>query len=258
MTLTILQRPFFRLLLVVMAPWVLASPARSEEITVAVAANFTGAMAQLATAFEADSGHQVKVSYGSSGRLYAQIINGAPFDVFLSADQEKATALVDAGKAEADSRITYAVGRLILWSPDDSIGDISQHWLATVSIKRLALANPRVAPYGAAAMDVLDNLGLASQYQDRLVMGENISQTYQFVSTGNAQAGFVALSQVFRGGGVQVGTGWIVPESLHAPIRQDAVITHGGMTNPAAKAFVNFLRQDEAKSIIKSFGYGTD
>lgn len=235
-----------------------ATGAHAAEVVVAVAANFTAAMGEIETAFEAQSGHALTVSYGSSGRLYAQIVNGAPFQVFLSADEEKPRQLVDQGLADAATRFTYAVGSLVLWSPDADAGLDDAGALTAGRIDRLAIANPRLAPYGAAAMETLENLGLADAYRDKLVMGENISQAYQFVNTGNTDAGFVALSQVMTDGRLPRGSGWVVPQRLHSPIRQDAVVTRQGQGKPAVTEFMAFLGSDQARQIMQAFGYGAD
>lgn len=231
---------------------------RAEELTIAVASNFTGAMDALISRFETSSGHEVKVSYGSSGRLYAQIINGAPFELFFSADQAKPQRLEQAGHVVPDSRFTYATGALVLWSATPGITLTQGESLQTQAISRLAIANPRLAPYGFAAMQVLQALDLEDVYGDRLVMGENINQAFQFVNTGNAQAGFVALAQVSENGIIQRGSGWIIPDNLYAPIRQDVVLLKKGAGNQAALEFLEFLGSDEAKSIISRFGYNAD
>lgn len=232
------------------------SPLVAEELTIAVASNFVRPMKNLVNDFEASSGHKVSVSYGSSGRLYAQIISGAPFQLFFSADQEKPQALVDAGVAVASSQYTYAVGSLVLWWPDSQ--SHPKDALDAGSLKRIAIANPRLAPYGKAAMQVLESLGLASTYEKQLVMGENINQAYQFVSTGNADAGFIASSQLLREDGSIQGTAWIVPDNLHTPISQDAVITKAGQGSQVAKEFMEYMQSSAARMTITRFGYSTD
>ena len=231
---------------------------RAEELTIAVASNFTRAMDALITDFEAGSGHKVSVSYGSSGRLYAQILNGAPFELFFSADQAKPEALEQAGHSIPDTRFTYATGGLVLWSATPGIALTQGERLRTQAISRLAIANPRLAPYGIAAMQVLQALGMGEEYSNKLVMGENINQAFQFVNTGNAQAGFVALAQVSENGIIQRGSGWIIPDNLYAPIRQDVVLLKKGAGNQAALEFLEFIESDEAKALIKSYGYSTD
>ena len=231
---------------------------RAEELTIAVASNFTRAMDALIIDFEAGSGHKVSVSYGSSGRLYAQILNGAPFELFFSADQAKPERLEQAGHVVPDTRFTYATGGLVLWSADPDLALTDGESLRTQPINRLAIANPSLAPYGFAAMQVLQSLELEGVYSDKLVMGENINQAFQFVNTGNAQVGFVALAQVSENGIIQRGSGWIIPDNLYAPIRQDVVLLKKGAVNQAALEFLEFIASDEAKALIKSYGYSTD
>ena len=228
----------------------------AEEFTIAVAANFNFAMEELVTAFETQSGHKVNVAYGSSGRLYAQIVNGAPYQLFFSADQEKPQALVEEGLAEESNHFTYAVGTLLLWwlESDKDIYEV----LNNGSLERIAIANPRVAPYGKAAMQVLESLGLVEQYENRLVMGENVSQVYQFTATGNTEAGFIALSQISQFDNPLLGTGWIVPPQLHEPIYQDVVLLKNAENNLVAKAFLDFIKGEQAKTIIDRFGYKTE
>ncbi len=237
----------------------LGSPVlRAEELTIAVASNFTRAMDALVSGFETASGHEVRVSYGSSGRLYAQILNGAPFDLFMSADQAKPKAMEQAGHTVAGTRSTYARGGLVLWSANVDLVLTDAANLRNQPIKPLAIANPRLAPYGLAAMQVLQALDLEHEYSDKLVMGENINQTYQFVNTGNAQAGFVGLSQVTVNGTIQQGSGWIIPANLYEPIRQDMVLLKRGSGNLAALEFLEFMKSSEAKATIKTYGYSTD
>ncbi len=244
------------LLLLILA---LCSPVvRAEQLTIAVASNFNGAMDALVSDFESSSEHKVNVSYGSSGRLYAQIVNGAPFQLFFSADQEKPEALEQAGHTVTGTRFTYATGALVLWSADPDFDLAEEKSLLNQQINPLAIANPRLAPYGAAAMQVLQALGLEHEYSNKLVMGENINQAFQFINTGNARAGFVALSQVSENGIIQEGTGWIIPGELYDPIRQDAVLLKRGSGNPAALEFLEFMESDKAKAMIKSYGYSTD
>ncbi|MDP3229258.1 MAG: molybdate ABC transporter substrate-binding protein [Acidovorax sp.] len=229
--------------------------AHADTVSVAVAANFTAPMQKIAAAFEAETGHKAELSFGATGKFYAQITHGAPFQILLSADDTTPARLEREGKAVAHSRLTYAIGTLVLWSAQPGYVDAQGDVLKTGNFKHLALANPRVAPYGAAAMQVMDKLGVAATLQPRLVQGENIAQTFQFVATGNAQLGFVALSQVMTDGKIRSGSGWQVPASLHDPIRQDAVMLSPGKDSAAAAALLTYLRGDKARAIIKSYGY---
>ena len=233
----------------------IVSPVWSATTLVAVAANFTKPMTEIAEAFEKSTGHQAKLSFGSSGKFVAQIENGAPFEVFMAADQENAVKLHTAGLAVADTRFTYALGKLVLWSATPGYVDEQGEVLGTGSFKHLALADPKLAPYGATAVEVLKNMGLQEKLQPLLVQGENISQTHQFVSTGNAELGFVALSQVIENGKIASGSGWIVPERHYTPIRQDAILLTIGEDNPAALALLQFLKGPEASAIILKYGY---
>lgn len=233
----------------------LAQPAWPATTLVAVAANFTKPMTEIAAAFQKATSHEANLSFGSSGKFVAQIDNGAPFEVFLSADQDNAIKLQNAGLAAAGSRFTYALGKLVLWSATPGVVDDQGKVLGKGDFKHLALADPKLAPYGAAAVEVLKNLGLDEKLQPLFVLGENISQTHQFVSTGNAELGFVALSQVFENGAITSGSGWIIPTELYAPIRQDAVLLNKGADNPAATALLQFLKGPEARAIIVKYGY---
>lgn len=229
--------------------------ARAETVSVAVAANFTAPMQKIAAAFEADTGHKATLSFGSTGKFYAQITHGAPFQVLLSADDTTPARLAAEGHALADTRFAYAIGALVLWSAQPGVVDAQGAVLKTGDFRHIALANPRVAPYGAAALQVMDKLGVTSRLQPRFVQGENIAQTFQFVSSGNAQLGFVALSQVMVDGRIDKGSAWQVPAHLHDPIRQDAVLLKAGQGNPAAEALLKYLRGDKARAVIKAYGY---
>jgi molybdate transport system substrate-binding protein len=229
--------------------------AHAGEVQVAVAANFAGPMEKLAAEFGRDTGHKAVVATGATGKFYAQIRNGAPFEVLLAADDETPARLEKEGQAVAGSRFTYAVGRLVLWSANGAYVDASGNVLKTGNFRHLAIANPKTAPYGAAAVSVLERLGLRDRLQPRIVQGENIAQAWQFASTGNAELGFVAQSQVWRDGKFTAGSGWIVPASMHDPIRQDAALLTKGGANPAARALLDYLRSDKAKALIRSFGY---
>lgn len=233
----------------------MTAAAHAGEVQVAVAANFTAPMQRIATAFARDTGHKAVLAFGATGKFYAQIANGAPFEVLLAADDETPARLEKDGLTVPGSRFTYATGRLVLWSAKAGLVDAQGKVLQGTGFAHLAIANPKTAPYGAAAVEVLHKLNLAERLQPKIVQGENIAQAYQFASTGNAELGFVALSQVARDGKFISGSGWIVPASMHGPIRQDAVILARGGANPAAKALAGYLKSDKAKTIIRSFGY---
>lgn len=232
-----------------------AASVLAEEAQVAVAANFTAPMRLIAAAFEKQSGHQALLTFGATGKFYAQITNGAPFDVLLAADAETPVKLEKDGAAVAGSRFTYATGRLVLWSAKGGVVDDKGEVLKKGSFKTIAIAAPKLAPYGAAAVQTMNRLGLAASLEPRLVFGESIGQTFSFVQTGNAELGFVALSQVIDNGKFKSGSGWIVPENLHNPIQQDAVMLARGKDNKAAIALLTYLTTDSAKAVIRSFGY---
>jgi len=228
---------------------------QAAQVNVAVAANFTAPMKEISAQFEKDTGHKAALSFGATGKFYAQIKNGAPFQVLLAADAATPAKLENEGLGVAGTRFTYAIGKLALWSKQPGVVDAKGQVLHTEKFDRLALADPKLAPYGAAAVETLNKLGLIEALTPKVVTGENIAQTYQFVATENAQLGFVALSQVFADGKVTEGSAWIVPAEMHAPIRQDAVLLTAGNGNPAAKALMDFLRGEKAAGIIRSFGY---
>jgi len=238
-----------------LAALLVSANADAGEVQVAVAANFTAPMQRIAAEFEKDSGHKAALMSGATGKFYAQISHGAPFEVFLSADDETPARLETDGLAVAGSRFTYATGRLVLWSPREGYVDDKGEVLKKGDFRHLAIANPRTAPYGAAALQVLGKLGLQPALTPRFVQGENIAQTHSFVVSGNAELGFVALAQVYKDGRLGAGSAWIVPASLHAPIRQDAVLLMKGASNPAAAALLKYLKSDKARAIIRSFGY---
>ena len=233
----------------------LIAPAQAAEVSVAVAANFTAPMQKIAAAFAHDTGHKALLSFGSTGRFYAQVKHGAPFQVLLAADEETPARLERESLAVAGSRFTYAVGRLVLWSPQPGRVDAQGQVLKGDSFRHLAVADPRLAPYGAAAFEVLTRLGLLPALAPRLVQGESIGQAYQFVASGNAELGFVALSQVFADGRLTQGSAWQVPAHLYVPIRQDAVILSQGKDNPAAAALMAYLRSDATRAVLRSFGF---
>ena len=238
-----------------------SEPISGEEVLLAAATNFSRPLGALVEQFEARSGHQVHVSYGSSGQFFAQISNGAPFQLFLSADQDKPARLEAAGLTVAGSRFTYAVGSLVLWSATEmeqqpqKLQESVAARLSQDDFQHLALANPRLAPYGQAAVEVLESLGLVAATRGKWVHGENIAQTYQFVSSGNADLGFVALSQVMTHGAITRGRAWRVPADLHRSIRQDAVLLLSGQECGACREFMQYLQSTEAKQLIRGFGY---
>ncbi|CAM3760533.1 Tungstate/molybdate/chromate-binding protein ModA [Bordetella sputigena] len=229
--------------------------ALAADVQVAVAANFTAPMKAIAAAFQEKTGDTVTAAYGATGQFYAQIRNGAPFEVFLAADDTTPARLEQEKATVPGTRFTYATGALALWSARDGYVDKDGMVLKQGHFAHLSIANPKAAPYGLAAIQTLEKLGLMDALRPRIVEGQNISQAQQFVASGNAELGFVALSQVYKDGKLTSGSAWIVPESLHEPIRQDAVILEKGRDNPAARAFVDFLRGPEAEKIILSFGY---
>jgi molybdate transport system substrate-binding protein len=229
--------------------------ADAESVQVAVAANFTAPMQRIAAAFEQDTGHKAVLSFGATGKFYSQIRNGAPFEVLLAADDETPARMEQEGMIVPKTRFTYAIGRLVLWSAKTGFVDSQGEVLKKGGFAHLALANPRLAPYGAAAMEVMTGLGLAGRLQPRFVQGENIAQTYQFVHSGNAELGFVALSQVYQDGRLSGGSAWIVPARLHAPIRQDAALLQKGKDSAAAGALLKYLGGDKARAIIRAYGY---
>lgn len=232
-----------------------AQSALADEVQVAVAANFTAPIQAIAKNFEKDTGHKLVASFGATGQFYAQINNGAPFDVFLSADDTTPAKLEKEGATVPGSRFTYAVGTLALWSATPGYVDDKGEVLKRQDYQHLSIANPKAAPYGLAATQVLDKLGLTEATRSRLVEGQSITQAYQFASSGNAELGFVALSQIYKDGKLTSGSAWIVPAALHDPIRQDAVVLNKGKDSVAAKALVDYLKGPKAGEIIKSYGY---
>ncbi|WP_091193617.1 molybdate ABC transporter substrate-binding protein [Formivibrio citricus] len=228
---------------------------RADEVQVAVAANFSGPMQKIATEFEKDTGHKARLAFGASGKFYAQIRNGAPFQVLLSADDEKPAQLEKDGLAVPGSRFTYATGKLVLWSAKPGLVDPNGDILRKGTFNKLANTSPKLAPYGAAAEETLTRLGLLAAVRPKLVQGENVSQTYQFIATGNADLGFVALSQVMVDGKLAKGSVWIVPAGLHDPIRQDAVLLVKGRNNQAAEALLAYLKSGKIKALIQRSGY---
>ncbi|MGA8170557.1 MAG: molybdate ABC transporter substrate-binding protein [Methylocystis sp.] len=229
-------------------------PAAAGQTNVAVAANFTRAAQEIATLFNLKTGHVAVMSFGATGQLYTQIMQSAPFEIFLAADEARPKKAVDEGLAAADSVFTYAIGKLVLWSRDPALVT-GPETLDKAAFAKLAYCNPVGAPYGAAAVETLRALRLYDKLQSKLVQGESVSQAFQFVDTGNAELGFVALSQLVEIGG---GSRWIVPPNLYTPIRQDAVLLKRGVDNPAAIGFMTFLKGPDARAIIEKYGYGVD
>lgn len=229
-----------------------AAPALAAETQVAVAANFTEPAKEIAAAFSAATGHKAILTFGSSGQFYAQVAHGAPYEVFLSADADRPRKAEQDGLGVPGTRFTYAVGRLVLFSRTPGLVDGSGAVLRRGGFSKLAIAEPAAAPYGAGAVQTLQRLGLYHRLKPRLVQGSSITQTYQFVATGAAELGFVALAQVVREPG---GSRWIVPAAYHAPIEQQAILLRAGQKNPAARAFLAFLKGAQAVAIIKRYGY---
>ena len=247
---TTLSRVFITLalLLVGQTSW-------AASVLVAVAANFSKPMTEIAAEFEKATGHSAKLSFGSSGKFVSQLENGGPFEVLLSADEKSPQKLEQSGLTVPDSQFTYALGKLVLWSAKPGYVDNQGKILTTGGFKHLALADPKLAPYGLAAMEVLKKIGLMEKLQPLFVQGENIAQTYQFISTANAELGFVALSQVIENGKIATGSGWIIPGDYYAPIRQGAVLMKKGAENPAAPALLDYLKSAPALAIIEKYGY---
>lgn len=234
----------------------MAWSAQADQVQVAVAANFAKPFQEIAAGFAADTGHTAVMITGSTGKFYAQIKSGAPFDVLLAADHEAPKKLEDEGLAVKGQRFTYAKGTLVLWSAKPGLVDSQGHVLGQGRFKHLALANPRLAPYGAAAEQALKALGLHDSLQPKFVQGDSIAQAQQFIASGNAELGFVALSQVAPPGQAAVGSWWVVPAKLYAPILQDAAVLKKGQGKPAATALMTYLRGDKARALIKAYGYG--
>ena len=239
---------------------VVCATAKAEEVTLAVAANFTAPMQKIAQAFEQDTGHKALLAFGATGKFYAQIKNGAPFAVLLSADDETPARLEKEGVAIAGTRFTYAIGRLALWSKNPLlVDDKGQVLLSNAtdknSFKKIAIADPKLAPYGAAAMEVLDRMGALAKVRSKLVQGDSIGQAFQFVMTENAELGFVALSQISIDGRITQGSAWVVPQNFYTPLKQDAVLLPLGKNNAAALALMKYMRTDRAQAIIRAYGY---
>lgn len=233
----------------------MCAPVCAGEVRVAVASNFAAPMERIAALFEQQSGHTIKASFGASGKLYAQIAGGVPFDVFLSADDDIPKRLTQEGLAVGGSRFVYALGTLVLWSAQPGLVDDKGKVLRNGGYNKLAIANPRFAPYGMAAKETLEKLIMWNAIQGKLVKGENLALTYQLAATEQADLAFIALSQVMRDGKVTEGSWWLVPPELHKPIRQSAVLLSGAKDLDAAQAFLVFLKSPKVAVIIRGFGY---
>jgi molybdate transport system substrate-binding protein len=244
-------RNWLALLITLIAPWC----ARADDVRVAVAANFTEPAKALAAIFDQTTAHTAQLSFGATGAFYTQIKNGAPFDVFMAADSERPARLEQEGDAAPGTRFTSATGQLVLWSAQPGLVDGAGEVLKTGRFNKLAIANPKNAPYGAAAVQTMNQFGLQAALQPKLVTGESIGQAYNFIATGNAELGFVALSQVLADGKLKHGSMWIVPSPLHTPIVQDAVTLKRAQGNPAAKAWMELLRSPRGKELIRGYGY---
>ena len=242
-------------LLTLTAALALSAAAQAEVVQIAVAANFTAPARALAEIFARTTGHEAKLSFGATGAFYTQIKNGAPFDILLAADDERPIRLEKEGDTVPGSRFTYAIGQLVLWSSKPGFVDGEGAVLKGGNFNKIAIANPKLAPYGAAAVETMDKLGLAAALTPKLVTGESIGQTYNFIATGNAELGFVALAQVLDGGKMKSGSMWVVPAKYHAPIIQDAVILKRAAANPAAKAWMALMRSPNTQDFIRSYGY---
>ncbi len=245
-----MRRIFFALLTTTS----LTAAAQADSVSVAVASNFTDAANEIAAAFAEASDHEAVLSFGATGQFYTQITQGAPFEVFLAADDQRPTTAVEEGYGVEGSVFTYAIGQLVLYSLEE--GKVTgPETLEAAEFERIAIANPETAPYGKAAVETMQSLGVYDALQPKIVQGQNIGQAYQFVETGNAEVGFVALGQVSQ---TDAGSRWVVPQEHFEPIRQDAVLLKTGEANPAAAAFLEFLTGDEASAIIEKYGYALD
>jgi molybdate transport system substrate-binding protein len=233
-----------------------ASSVNAGEVNAAVAANFTAPVQKIADLFQKETGHTVKFSFGSSGKFYSQIKEGAPFDVFLAADEKNPKLLESEGLAVADTRFVYALGKLVLWSAKPGFVDDKGAVLGKDGFNKVAYADPKLAPYGLAAQETLQKMKLWDKVQSKLVTGESITQTYQFAATGNAELAFIALSQITKDGKVTEGSWWMIPADMYTPIKQSAVQLSAAKDPVAAKAFMTFLKSEKALVIIRGFGYG--
>ncbi len=249
------MKNLLRCLLLLSGMMLSLSSAQAAEVIVAVAANFTAPMQKIAAEFEKDTGHTATLSIASTGKLYTQIKNGAPFHLLLAADRKTPELLEKEGFGIVNTRFTYAIGKLVLWSKQANRVDGNGQILKSGKFEHLALADPKLAPYGAAAIETLSNLGLLERLQPRFAQGENIAQTYQFIVTENAELGFVALSQVMSDGKITEGSAWLVPANLYHPIQQDMLVLTAGKDNPAALALAHYIRSAKSRDIIRAYGY---
>ncbi len=227
----------------------------ADEVQIAVAANFAAPMKEIAARFEQETGHKVLSTVGATGKFYAQIKNGAPFEILLAADDETPAKLEKEGAGAPGTRFTYAIGKLVLWSAQPGVVDDKGDVLKKTSYEHLSIANPKLAPYGAAAVETMKKLNVYGAIEPKLVVGESIAQAQQFIASGSAQLGFVAMSQVVEGGKLKSGSAWVVPAGLYSPIRQDAIALDKGKGKPAVDAFLKYLKSDPAKVVIRSYGY---
>ncbi len=232
-----------------------ASLAHADDVQIAVAANFTAPMKQIAAQFEQETGHKVLATFGSTGKFYAQIKNGAPFEVLLSADDQTPAKLEEEGAGVANTRFTYAIGKLVLWSAQPGMVDSNGDVLKKGAFEHLAIADPKLAPYGAAAVSALRKLQLLDLLAPKFVRGDNIAQTHQFVVSGAAALGFVAAAQVYEDGKLKSGSAWLVPATLYNPLRQDALLLEKGKGKPAAVAFLRYMKSKKALIVMRSYGY---
>ena len=246
---------YLRYLIYGVFPLLWMNQSLADEVSVAVAANFAAPMKIIAQHFERETGHKVVLSFGGTGQFYSQIKNGAPFAVLLAADTQTPAKIEKEGLGVPGTKFTYAIGQLVLWSKKPGLVDDQGEILKTGNFTKIALANPKLAPYGSAAIEVLNRLGIMSQIKPKIVEGSNIAQTYQFVFSENAIVGFVAMSQVFEDGKLKQGSGWIVPAKMYSPIKQDAILLNSGRNNPAAIALMTYLQSEAAKAVIHKFGY---
>lgn len=225
--------------------------AKADEVLVAVASNFTLPMEKIMAEFQKETGHKVSASYGSTGKFYTQIVNGAPFEILLAADEEHPDKLMSAGFAEAQSDFVYAIGKLALWSPKEGFIDSQGKVLSSAGFRHLSMASPQMAPYGAAAEQVLKKMELWKKLQDKIIYGENISQAHQFIASGNAELGFVSLSQVKEA----KGSIWVVSRDNYKPLKQKAALLKAGKDKKTAQLFLKFIRTEKARRLIQEFGY---